>query len=88
MDIGSRSGIVNDPGGPHKYVQVYRHIVGLPRQMNVMNITWAFHIFPPQDLPDTISGTSWNNVANYYPNDNYVDWIGISVYGQDEIGSY
>lgn len=82
------SGIVNNPGGPHKYVQVYRHIVDLSRKMNVTNITWAFHIFPPQDLPDTISDVSWNNVANYYPGDKYVDWIGISVYGQDEIGSY
>jgi beta-mannanase len=23
----------------------------------------------------------WNSMASYYPGDDYVDWIGISVYG-------
>ena len=33
----------------------------------------------------------WNKFENYYPGDNYVDWIGVSAYGQinrkDEYGS-
>ncbi|MBV9179189.1 MAG: hypothetical protein JO297_19330 [Nitrososphaeraceae archaeon] len=80
------SGVINNPDGPQKYVQVYRHIVDLSRQMNVTNITWAFHIYPPQDT-DWLSNQSWNNVANYYPGDNYVDWIGISAYGSFEKGT-
>ena len=81
------SGILNNPGGPQKYVQVYRHIVNLSRQMNVTNITWAFHIFPPEDTGDLTSNQPWNNVANYYPGDSYVDWIGISAYGSFERGT-
>ena len=26
----------------------------------------------------------WNKIRNYYPGDDYIDWIGISVYGADE----
>ena len=26
----------------------------------------------------------WNNIENYYPGDNYIDWIGLSVYGAVE----
>lgn len=81
------SDIVNNPGGPHKYVQVYRHVVDLSRQMNVTNITWAFHIFPPQDTGDKTSDQIWNNVTNYYAGDKYVDWIGVSAYGSFQKGT-
>ncbi len=27
---------------------------------------------------------SWNNIRNYYAGDNYIDWIGISIYGADQ----
>ncbi|HNT71111.1 MAG TPA: glycosyl hydrolase, partial [Bacteroidales bacterium] len=26
----------------------------------------------------------WNQIKNYYPGDNYIDWLGVSVYGPQE----
>ncbi|MDQ6724439.1 MAG: hypothetical protein M3Z01_09290 [Thermoproteota archaeon] len=29
----------------------------------------------------------WNDIKNYYPGDNYIDWIGASIYGNFERGA-
>jgi len=68
--------------GPERYVDAYRHIVTLFNNRDVDNVTWIFHV-NSCSYPDQ----SWNSIQNYYPGDNYVDWIGVSVYGtqfQDE----
>jgi hypothetical protein len=63
-------------GGPGVYVAAYQHFVDVVRAQGVTNITWFFHIdSQPQPVAD------WNTMAAYYPGDNYVDWIGISVFG-------
>jgi beta-mannanase len=44
-------------------------------------------VIPSNDLDATIAGhESWNSVTNYYPGDNYIDWIGTSIYGSTEPG--
>jgi len=62
--------------GPERFVSAYQHIVTLFRDQGVDNITWVYHVnagsFPDEE---------WNSMASYYPGDDYVDWIGISVYG-------
>jgi beta-mannanase len=66
----------------------YRHIIDLFRKEGVRNITWCFHVYPPQatgDSPELYQ--PWNNIINYYPGDNYIDWIGISVYGAFDRGT-
>lgn len=40
------------------------------------NITWFFHV-DAEGQPDE----DWNKIANYYPGDEYIDWVGASVYG-------
>ena len=40
------------------------------------NITWVFHV-DKDDVPDV----AWNRLENYYPGDEWIDWIGMSVYG-------
>lgn len=64
------------PDGPERYVEAYRHIVRLFREINVENCIWLFQpnwqSFPEED---------WNAIENYYPGDKYVDWVGISLYG-------
>ncbi|RLI60143.1 MAG: hypothetical protein DRO93_07490 [Candidatus Thorarchaeota archaeon] len=64
------------PDGPERFRDAYRHIVDLFRDLNVQNITWVFHV-DDESLPEE----DWNSMAMYYPGDEYVDWIGISVYG-------
>jgi beta-mannanase len=73
----------NYPDGPERFRDAYRHIIDLFRKENVRNITWCFHVFDPQETGDTTTLQSWNNIKNYYPGDDYIDWIGVSVYGAD-----
>jgi hypothetical protein len=75
----------NYPDGPERFRDAYRHIIDLFRKEGVRNITWAFHVFAPKEIGDRIElQQSWNNIRNYYAGDNYIDWIGISIYGADQ----
>jgi len=80
---GSRTDGYGDPDypdGPERYRDAYRHIIELFRDEGVRHITWLFHInLTP--APDA----SWNQAANYYPGDDYIDWVGFSAYGAQSI---
>ncbi len=64
------------PDGPERYIDAYQHFINIFRKYDVNNITWVFHTnynsFPDEE---------WNSMLYYYPGDEYIDWIGISVYG-------
>ncbi|RLD30493.1 MAG: hypothetical protein DRI73_10265, partial [Bacteroidetes bacterium] len=62
--------------GPERYRDAYRHIIDIFREEKVNNVTWFFH-------PDIYSepDKEWNKAKYYYPGDNYIDWIGVSIYG-------
>jgi len=62
--------------GPERFVDAYRHIIDLSRQAGATNLTWFFHLDA-----DGQPAESWNDFENYYPGDDYIDWIGVSVYG-------
>jgi beta-mannanase len=64
------------PDGPEYFVAAYRHIVNQIRLSGAKNITWVFHIDAYDDPEE-----DWNRMENYYPGDDWVDWIGLSVYG-------
>jgi hypothetical protein len=67
-----------EPDGPERFRDAYRHLVELCRDEGATSITWFFHI----DVGSSPSA-AWNSdYANYYPGDDYVDWIGISDYGK------
>jgi len=72
------------PDGPERFRDAYRHIVTLFRNEGATNATWFFHMvqwFKP-NYP-------WESFANYYPGDDYVDWLGLSTYGEpNPDGSY
>lgn len=66
--------------GPHNelppdvYVDAYRHVVDRMRAAGVDNVAFVWHSYasPPfQGHP----------VSAWYPGDDYVDWVGISVFG-------
>jgi len=67
--------------GPERFRDAYRHIINLFRSEGVDNITWVFHMNVGAD-PDK----SWNKMAAYYPDDTYIDWLGLSVYGPQKPG--
>ncbi len=59
---------------PREYVKAYRHIVDLMRAKGVDNIAFVWHSYaakPYKDYP----------LSAWYPGDEYVDWVGISVFG-------
>ncbi|KXK04961.1 MAG: glycosyl hydrolase [Ignavibacteria bacterium] len=62
--------------GPEVFVKTYRHIIDLSRDSGADNITWFLHlngvVWPVEE---------WNKFSNYYPGDEYIDWIGVSIYG-------
>lgn len=65
--------------GPGKFKQAYRHIVTVMRGRGARNITWALH-YNSQNFP----GDDPRNVPGaYYPGDDVVDLVGISVYGSE-----
>jgi hypothetical protein len=63
--------------GPKIYKQAYRYVVDRVRRKGAHNIQWVFHV-------NNFShpGGDWNRFAAYYPGYNYVDWLGMSVYGK------
>jgi hypothetical protein len=64
------------PDGPEKYIDAFKHIADMFNRYRVYNVTWVFHA-NFISVPDE----EWNQPEYYYPGDDYIDWIGISVYG-------
>ncbi len=64
------------PDGPEKFRNAFRHIVDIFRAEGAKNITWILHL-------DTAASpnVAWNDAKYYYAGDDYVDWIGLSVFG-------
>ncbi len=76
---GGATGGYGDPvqaDGPERFRDAYRHVVDLFRAEGVNNVTWVYHV-----NRENVPAEPWNTMAAYYPGDDYVDWLGISVYG-------
>jgi len=63
--------------GPDTFRRAYRHVVDRVRSRGAMNIKWMFHTNNYSYPLET-----WNMAPYYYPGSDYVDWLGLSVYGQ------
>ena len=62
--------------GPEKFKKAYCHIIDVMKKEGANNIRWVFHV----DVDDN-PHESWNRFENYYPGDEYIDWLGFSAYG-------
>ncbi len=67
------------PDGAERFRDAYRHIINICRENNATNITWFFHV-DAQGEPQK----EWNAIKYYYPGDEYIDWLGVSIYGPQE----
>lgn len=67
---------------PSKYVAAYRHIHDIYESVGATNVVWVwspnYASWPPED---------WNDYNNYYPGDEYVDWIGVDGYNWGQSSS-
>jgi beta-mannanase len=64
------------PDGPERFRDAYRHIHDVITAQGADNLTWFWHV-----TAESNPNVPWNSIANYYPGDDYVDWIGLSNYG-------
>jgi hypothetical protein len=64
------------PDGPRRFRDAYRRLIDIFRAQEALNATWVLHV----DAAGTPSA-EWNRVKYYYPGDDYIDWIGVSVFG-------
>jgi len=62
--------------GPERFRDAYRHLIDIFREEGAHNVTWVLHLNGGGS-----PGASWNSHSAYYPGDNYIDWLGVSVYG-------
>ena len=64
-------------GGNEVFKRAWRYVIDRVRARGASNISWVFHVnaFPAEN-------DMWNMMAAYYPGPNYVDWLGLSVYGK------
>jgi len=63
--------------GPENFKAAYHHVVDRVRARGATNVKWMFHTNNYSYPLDT-----WNFAPSYYPGSDYVDWLGLSVYGQ------
>jgi len=65
--------------GPQKYINAWKHIYNIFSAENTDNIKWVWSI-NHVNTPDQ----AWNSAVNYYPGDDYVDWIAFDGYNWDQ----
>lgn len=64
-------------GGADVFKRTWRYVVDRVRARGVRNILWVFHANSFPTIND-----EWNVMESYYPGSDYVDWLGLSVYGK------
>jgi beta-mannanase len=63
--------------GPDLYKKAYRYVVDRVRATGAKNIIWVYHVQAYSYPSD-----AWNQLKEYYPGDEYVDWLAMSAYGK------
>jgi hypothetical protein len=51
-------------------------IIQITRYVGADNLCWVFHVNYNDDPNE-----AWNRLENYYPGDDWIDWLGVSIYG-------
>jgi hypothetical protein len=77
---GGATQTVEGPVGPATFRAAYRRVVTDIRSGGARNVEFAFHV---EDYSEPEA--SWNEPALYYPGDGYVDWVGLSIYGDPPV---
>lgn len=62
---------------PERFKAAWRHVVARVRERGATNVQWVF-----QANATSAPAKPWNAMAAYYPGAEWVDWLGLSVYGQ------
>ena len=73
---GDSYGEAGSPDGPERFRDAYRRVINIFRSRGADKVTWVFHI-----AAAAAPAEPWNSASYYYPGDEWIDWIGVSVYG-------
>ncbi|MFW5739455.1 MAG: hypothetical protein ACOC1F_03720 [Myxococcota bacterium] len=73
------------PDGPERLRDAYRHVVDIFREEQVANVTWFMYAGSAymgigDKSPEEIARLDEVHPRFFYPGDDYVDWIGTSLY--------
>lgn len=71
------AGRPNEWEGPEFFKRAFRYVVERVRARGAHNIQWLFQTNNYSSPVD-----KWNSAPAYYPGSDCVDWLGLSVYGQ------
>jgi beta-mannanase len=72
---GAKNGAAK--GGPEKVKKVWQYVVDRFRAVGATKVQWVWCPHgPTKDVPTD----SWNDIAAYWPGENYVDWLGMDAY--------
>lgn len=63
--------------GPERFVAAYRYIHEIFNAEGAGNVLW---VWCPNIAMQGELGAAWNHIANYYPGDEYVDWLCMDGY--------
>ncbi len=74
-DWYSWSGASNSQN-PEKYIEAWQYIWNRFQENDATNVEW---VWTPNWY--SVPQESWNDLTNYYPGDQYVDWVGTDFYG-------
>ena len=69
-------GATDDYEGPDIFKRAWRHLVERVRARGAQNVQFVLHLMDYSDPQE-----EWNLAAHYYPGADYVDWLGLSIYG-------
>jgi hypothetical protein len=64
-------------GGPDKVRRVWRYVVERFRAVGAGNVKW---MWCPHGVTIDRPEEAWNDLANYWPGADYVDWFGMDAY--------
>jgi hypothetical protein len=65
----------------------YRHIIDVFRAEGATNVTFLIQYGAPNGYGTGSYWEPFEQFANYYPGDDYIDWISLSVYGEPVYGT-
>lgn len=68
-------------GDTEKFKQVWRYVWQRFADKGATNVQWVWSPNYASNPPD-----AWNSLHNYYPGDQFVDWIGLSGYNWMGVG--
>lgn len=70
------------PDGPEHFRDAYRRIVTIFREEGATNVTFFFQTNSVNGYAAGSYWEPWEQFRYYYPGDDYIDWLGLSVYAE------